>query len=191
MKKSFILVLLAVLSISFASTGSTAPKFIKKAKDKITGEDDKKKDSSKSAPVVLAKGLQITWCGQEVKDNGTVTILGLKGVALPVKKGKFDLTLPANPVFGDEYGLMQQSQMAELSFGNAKVHLFVLISFANSNTSKSREETASGRGGMPFRIVYSDKDVKGTIDGEPVTLKKGWNVIGDKSKLEASLMCAG
>ncbi len=180
MKKSFILVLLAVLSISFASTGFAAAK---KAAAKTPAK--------KSAPVVLAKGLQITWCGQAVKDNGSVTIPGLKGVSLPVKKGKFDLTVPSAPVFGDEEGLMQQSQMAELNFKGAKVYMFVLISFANSNTSKSREETASGRGGIPFRIVYSDKDVKGTIDGESVSLKKGWNVIGDKKNPEASLMCAG
>lgn len=191
MKKSIILVLIAVLSISFASTGSAAPKLIKKAKDKITGNDDKKKKSNKTASVVLVKGLHITWCGNEVKDNGSVTIPGLEGVTLPVKDGKFDLAVPANPVFGDEFGLRQQSDMAELDFEGATVYLFSLISFANSNTKKSREETASGRGGIGFRILYSDKDVNGTIDGKPASLKKGWNIIGDRKNLEASLMCAG
>ncbi len=191
MKKGFILVLIAVLSISFASTGSTAPKFLKKAKDKITGKEHKKKGSKKTASVVLAKGLHITWCGKEVKDNGSVTIPGLEGVTLPVKNGKFDLTVPANPVFGDEWGLNQQSDFSEFDFGSAKVNSFRIIYFSNSNTSKDREETANGRGAIPFSIYYSDKDAKGTIDGEPASLKKGWNIIGDKKNLEASLMCVG
>lgn len=174
MKKSFILVLLAVLSVSFSSTGFAA-----------------KKAAKKSAPVVLAKGLQITWCGNEVKDNGSVTIPGLKGVTLPVKKGKFDLTLPANPVFGDEEGLMQQSGFSEFDFGTVKVYQIRIIYFKNSNTKKSREETANGRGSIPLNLFYSEKDVKGTIDGEPAEFKKGWNIIGDKTKREATLMCAG
>ncbi len=186
MKKSTILVLIAIVSISFASTGSAVPKFIKNAKDKITGKEKKK--SKKNATVVLVKGLQLTWCGKEVKDNGSVTIPGLKGVALPVKGGRFDLAVPVNPVFGDEFGLSQQSQMAELSFGNAKVYLFSIISFANSSTS---EVKADGRGGIAFRIIYSDKNVRGTIDGKAASLKKGWNIIGDKKNREASLMCAG
>jgi len=192
MKKSIILILVAVLSISFASTGSTAPKFIKKAKEKITGKDHKKKKAAPVAKdVVLAKGLHITWCGKEVKDNGSITIPGLDGVTLPVKNGKFDLTVPGNPVFGDEWGLSQQSDMAALSFESAKVYLFCLINFENSNTSESEEGKARGRGAIGFRIIYSDKDVNGTIDGEPASLKKGWNIIGDKTNLEASLMCAG
>ncbi|GEM_PF-1931642 len=195
MKKSIIFIMITVLAVSFASTGSTAPKFLKKAKDKITGKDDKKKKENKAAPVakdtVLVKGLHITWCGSEVEDDGSVTIPGLKGVTLPVKKGKFDLTLPSTPVFGDEEGLNQQSGFSELDFGSAKVYQFLIMYFENSNTTKSREETARGRGGLPFSIYYSDSDVKGTIDGTPVELKKGWNIVGDKTNLEASLMCAG
>jgi hypothetical protein len=197
MKKSIIFVLIAVLAVSFSSPGSSAPKFLKKAKDKITGKDDKKKKENKAAPVplskdvVLVKGLQISWCGNEVEDDGSVTIPGLKDVTLPVKKGKFDLTLPSTPVFGDEEGLNQQSGFSELDFGSAKVYQFRIMYFENSNTTKSREETAGGRGGLPFSIYYSDSDVKGTIDGTPVELKKGWNIVGDKTVLEASLMCAG
>jgi len=187
MKNRIIFVLIAVLSVSFASTGSTAPKFLKKAKEKITGKEEKKK-APVSKNVVLAKGLQISWCGNDVKDNGSVTIPGLKDLTLPVKNGKFDLTVPANPVFGDEY---QQSGFAEMDFGSAKVYQFVIIYFENSNTNGSREETANGRGGLGFNIYYSDKDVKGTINGEPVTLKKGWNIVGDKNELNASLMCTG
>ncbi|HOP31107.1 MAG TPA: hypothetical protein PKZ64_16150 [Spirochaetota bacterium] len=194
MKKSIVFILIAVLAVSFSSTGSTAPKFIKKAKEKITGKDHKKK---KAAPVpvskntVLVKGLHLTWCGREVTDDGLISIPGLDGVTLPVKNGKFDLTVPGNPVFGDEWGLSQQSDMAALSFESAKVYLFCLINFENSNTSESEEGKARGRGAIGFRIIYSDKDVNGTIDGEPASLKKGWNIIGDKTNLEASLMCAG
>lgn len=135
--------------------------------------------------------MQISWCGNEVADDGSITIPGLEGVTLRVKGGKFDLVVPANPVFGDEWGLNQQSGFSELDFGSAKVNSFRIIYFSNSNTSKSREETADGRGGLPFSIYYSDSDIKGTIDGQPVELKKGWNIIGDKTQLEVSLMCAG
>ena len=192
MKNRIIFLLIAVLAVSFSSTGSTAPKFLKKAKEKITGKNEKKKaPAAVSANVVLAKGLQISWCGNDVTDNGSVTIPGLKDLTLPVKNGKFDLTLPSTPVFGDEWGLNQQSGFAEMDFGSAKVYQFVIIYFENSNTNGSREETAGGRGGLGFNIYYSDKDVKGTINGEPVTLKKGWNIVGDKNELNASLMCTG
>ena len=179
MKKRIIFVLLAVLSVSFASTGFAAKKAAPKA------------DTKKSAPVVLAKGLHISWCGNEVKDNGSVTIPGLKDVTIPVKKGKFDLTVPSNPVFDEEEVSRLQSGFEELAFGSVKVYSFRIIYFNNSNTTKSREETANGRGGISLKVYYSEKDVKGTVDGKPVSLKKGWNIIGDKTKLEASLMCAG
>jgi len=198
MKKRIIFILIAVLAVSFTSTSYAG---IKKDLKKAVTNDSKKKDKKnqkaladekKTVPVsgnvVLAKGLQISWCGRDVKDNGSVTISGLQGLTLPVKNGKFDLTLPANPVFGDEY---QQSGFAELDFGSAKVYQFVIIYFENSNTNGSREETANGRGGLGFNIYYSDKDVKGTVNGEPVTLKKGWNIVGDKNELNASLMCTG
>lgn len=198
MKKRLIFILIAVLAVSFTSAGYAGiKKDLKKAMSNDSKKKDKKnkKDEKKPAPVaanvVLAKGLQISWCGRDVKDNGSVTIPGLQGVSLPVKNGKFDLTVPANPVFGDEWGLNQQSGAVEMSFGTAKVYQFCIIYFENSNTDGSREETAGGRGGLDFRIYYSDKDVTGTIDGEPVTLKKGWNIVGDKKAVTASLMCTG
>jgi hypothetical protein len=196
MKKGIILVLLAILAVSFSSTGYAG---LKKFKDDVKGavtkdkKKDKKKGNKKEDPqnVVLAKGLQISWCGRDVKDNGSVTIPGLKDFTLPVVNGKFDLAVPANPVFGDESELSQQSGFVEMDFGTAKVNHFRIIYFSNSNTSGSREETANGRGGLGFQLYYSDKDAKGTIDGQTVTLKKGWNIIGDKNDLQASLMCAG
>jgi hypothetical protein len=204
MKKRIIFILIAVLAVSFTSSSYAGLKKIKKnVKDAVTNDSKKKDkkdkkalaDEKKIAPVsgnvVLAKGLQISWCGRDVKDNGSVTIPGLQDLTLPVKNGKFDLTLPASPVFGDEWGLNQQSGFAELDFGDAKVNQFVIIYFENSNTNGSREETAGGRGGLDFRIFYSDKDVTGTINGEAVTLKKGWNIVGDKKAVTASLMCTG
>lgn len=201
MKKRIMFILIAALAVSFSSVSYAG---IKKDLKKAVTNDSKKKDKKdkksladekKTVPaagnVVLAKGLQISWCGNDVKDNGSVTIPGLQGITLPVKNGKFDLTLPVNPVFGDEWGLNQQSGFAELDFGTAKVNQFVIIYFENSKTDGSREETANGRGGLGFKIYYSDKDVTGTIDGEPVTLKKGWNIVGDKNELNASLMCTG
>ncbi len=180
MKKSIILVLIAVFAVSFASTGFAAKKTA--VKPAVT---------KKSAPVVLAKGLQISWCGRAVKDNGSVTFPGLKGVTLPVKKGKFDLVVPSIPVFGDEDGLRTQSSVRELDFGTAKVYQFLIINFENSNAKKSREDKAEGGGGLTFSIYYSDSDVKGTINGEPAVLKKGWNVVGDKKNLKAEIGCRG
>lgn len=179
MKKRIIFVLIAVLAVSFSSTVFAAKKTA--AKPAVT---------KKSAPVVLAKGLQISWCGRAVKDNGSVTFPGLKGVTLPVKKGKFDLIVPSIPVFDDE-GLRTQSSVRELDFGTAKVYQFLIINFENSNTKKSREEKAEGGGGLSFSIYYSDSDVKGTINGEPAALKKGWNVVGDKKNLKAEIGCRG
>jgi len=181
MRKRIIFVLIAVLAASFSLTGFAAAK---KAASKTAA-------TKKTAPVVLAKGLHISWCGKDVKDNGSVTIPGLKGVTLPVKKGKFDLTLPSIPVFGEEDELRQQTGFAEMEFGTAKVYQLRIIYFENSNTKKSREETANGRGGISLNVFYSDKDIKGTIDGKPASLKKGWNIIGGKKNLEATLSCPG
>ena len=181
MKRRIILILLTVLSVSFASTGFAAEKKAA-VKPAVT---------KKSTPVVLAKGLQISWCGRAVKDNGSVTFPGLKGVILPVKKGKFDLIVPSIPVFGDEDDLSQQSSVRELDFGTAKVYQFLIINFENSNAKKSREDKAEGGGGLAFSIYYSDSDVKGTIDGEPATLKKGWNIIEKKKDLNVAIGCRG
>ena len=180
MKRSIILILFTVLSVSFTSTVFAAKKTA--AKPAVT---------KKSTPVVLVKGLQISWCGRAVKDNGSVTFPGLKGVTLPVKKGKFDLIVPSIPVFGDEDGLRQQSGISELDFGTAKVYQFLIINFENSNTKKSREEKAEGGGGLAFSIYYSDSDVKGTINGVPATLKKGWNIIEKKKDLNVAIGCRG
>ena len=180
MKKRIIFVLIAVLSVSFASTGFAAKKTA--VKPAVT---------KKSVSVVLAKGLQISWCGRAVKDNGSVTFPGLKGVTLPVKKGKFDLVVPSIPVFDDEDGLRTQSSVRELDFGTAKVYQFLIINFDNSNAKKSREDKAEGGGGLAFSIYYSDSDVKGTINGEPATLKKGWNIIEKKKDLNVAIGCRG
>ncbi len=180
MKKRIIFALIALLAVSVTSTGFAA----KKAAAKLAV-------TKKSAPVVLAKGLQISWCGRAIKDNGSVTFSGLKGVTLPVKKGKFDLVVPSTPVFGDEDSLRRQLNTRELDFGTAKVYPFVIINFENSNTKKSREETANGMGGISLNVYYSDSDVKGTINGESAELKKGWNVIGDKKNLKVEISCPG
>jgi hypothetical protein len=66
MKKSIIFVLIAVLAVSFSSPGSSAPKFLKKAKDKITGKDDKKKKENKAAPVPLSKDVVL---GKRITDQ--------------------------------------------------------------------------------------------------------------------------
>jgi len=79
----------------------------------------------------------------------------------------------------------------ELDFGTAKVYQFLIINFENSNAKKSREDKAEGGGGLTFSIYYSDSDVKGTINGEPAVLKKGWNVVGDKKNLKAEIGCRG
>ncbi len=180
MKRRIIFVMAAVLSIAFASTLFAAKKTAAKAAE-----------TKKSTPVVLVKGLQISWCGRAVKDNGSVTFPGLKGVTLPVKKGKFDLIVPSIPVFEDEDGLRQQSGISELDFGTAKVYQFLIINFENSNTKKSREEKAEGEGGLAFSIYYSDSDIKGTINGKPAALKKGWNIIEKKKDLNVAIGCRG
>jgi len=147
-----------------------------------------KKDDKKSANVVLLKGLQISKCGEDVKDNGSITIQGLSNDDIPVKNGKFDLILPDAPVFGDEWELGQQSGSGNMDFGSAKIQSFEVLFFNNSNTN---EDAPGGRGFLPFIIYYSDSDVKGTVNGESVTLKKGWNIVGDKTELTVGLMCAG
>ena len=188
MKKRIIFVLIAVLAVSFSSTGSTAPKFLKKAKDKITGKkEEKKAPAVVAANVVLVKGIQISLCGKGVL-NGSITIQALSNANIPVKNGMFDLILPNAPVFGDEWELGQQSGNVEMDFGSAKVQPFQTIFFSYSGPN---ENGGGGRGSLPFQIFYSDSDVKGTVYGESVTLKKGWNIVGDKTDLTVSLMCAG
>ncbi len=211
MKKRIIFVLIAVLAVSFASTGSTAPKFLKKAKEKVTGKKEQKaapvvENEKKAAPVtkdiVLAKGLQVNGCSGEVTDNGTITINALvNSVTINVKNGKFDLVLPSNPVFGDARELYNAADGdSEPRFESVKVYRLNAVEFSNASSSsmteqeyyqKNKRRIAQGRGNLGFDIYYSESDVTGTIQGEPVTLKKGWNIVGDKTSLYVRLSCNG
>ncbi len=211
MKKRIIFVLIAVLAVSFSSTGSTAPKFLKKAKEKVTGKKEKKaapvvENEKKAAPVtkdvVLAKGIQVNGCSSEVTDDGTITINALvNSVNIPVKKGKFDLVLPSNPVFGDARELFNAADGdSEPSFGSVKVYRLNAVEFSNANSrlmteqeyyQKNHKRMDRGRGNLSFDIYYSESDVTGTIQGEPVTLKKGWNIVGDKTNLYTRASCNG
>jgi len=189
MKKRIIFVLIAVLAVSFASTGFAAKK--KAAKAAVTKKD---------GPVVLIKGLQLSMCKKIVKDGGTVYIPGLNDVTIPVKNGKFDLIVPSNPVFGDEEGLQMQSryQRATMAFGTAKVYLIRMVDFQNIKGGRYADGV-EGSAFFPFKILYSDSDVKGTITEKnlndddhttvDVTLKKGWNILGDKKDLKVIITC--
>jgi hypothetical protein len=210
MNKRLIFVLLAVLTVSFSLPGSAAPKFLMKAKEKITGKDEKKKaPAAVSANVVLVKGLQLKVCREDLNDPGFITVSGLKnitdgeydaahamknGVKIPVKNGKFDLMLPSNPVFGGEVESNEAVyDETRNDFGTAKVHYFQLVKFKNSRkpdkASHGRDVPAEGRVFLGFHLYYSEADVTGTINGEAVTLKKGWNIIGDKTDLSANMDC--
>ena len=198
MKKRIIFLLIAVMAVSFASTGFAAKK--KAAKAAATKKD---------GPVVLIKGLQLKVCREDLTDPGFITVPGLKNISdgeydaahpmknsikIPVKNGKFDLTLPSNPVFGGEV----ESQKAVYEqkrndFGTTKVYYFQLLSFKNSRkpskASNGRDIPAEGRVFLGFYLYYSEADVTGTINEEAVTLKKGWNIIGDKTDLSAKMDC--
>jgi hypothetical protein len=197
MKKRIIFLLIAVLAVSFSSIGSTAPKFLKKAKEKVTGKEDKKKAPAVvAANAVLAKGLSISWCGDDVTDNGSITFEALKnGVAIPVKNGKFDIVLPLNPVFSSDEQELYYAKRGdvEYDFGSAKIYTLNAVNFGNTSPEPRyvMGRKAEGRGNLGFDLYYSDSDVTGTIQGESVTLKKGWNIVGDKTDLSALLMCAG
>jgi len=56
---------------------------------------------------------------------------------------------------------------------------------------KNHKRMDQGRGNLSFDIYYSESDVTGTIQGEPVTLKKGWNIVGDKTNLYTRASCNG
>lgn len=198
MKKRIIFVMIAVLAVSFSSTGFAAKK--KAAKAAVT---------KKEAPVVLVKGLQLKVCREDLTDPGFITIPGLKNikdgefdaahamknsVKIPVKNGKFDLTLPANPVFGGEVESNEAVyKQKEHDFGTTKVYYFQLLNFKNSRkpskASHGRDVPAEGRVFLGFYLYYSEADVTGTIYSEAVTLKKGWNIIGEKTDLSANLDC--
>jgi hypothetical protein len=195
--RKIIFVLIAALVVSVSLTGPVESQSQKKAKEKITKKTEKKKDS-KSKSAVLAKGLQINWCGKNVKDNGSIKIQALtNSIKIPVKGGKFDLIVPANPQFGDESELSNAKDAETiLDFGSAKVYVLNVFYFDNTSPLPKGEyeyerRRAEGRGFLGFDIYYSDSDVKGTVNGDPLTLKKGWNIIGDKKNLKATLMCTG
>jgi len=205
MKKQILMIFVAVLAVSFAFTGFAAPKkaAAKKAAAKKTVVQEK------SASVVLVKGLQLKVCREDLTDPGFITVPGLKNITdgeyddahpmknsvkIPVKKGKFDLTLPSNPVFA---GKVESNDAVydetRNDFGTAKVHYFQLVKFKNSRkpdkASHGRDIPAEGRVFLGFHLYYSEADVTGTINEEAVTLKKGWNIIGDKTNLSANLDC--
>jgi hypothetical protein len=208
MRKGIIFVLIAVAAVSFSMQSFAAPKFLKEAKEKVTKKDNKKKDEKKKASasaaanVVLAKGVQVNGCSSEVTDDGTITIEALKnGITITVKNGKFDLVLPSNPVFGDERELYNAAEGdSEPRFGSVKVYRLNAVDFANANAGlmteqeyyqKNHKRMDQGRGYLSFDIYYSESDVTGTIQGEPVTLKKGWNIVGDKTNLYVRSSCSG
>ncbi len=188
MKKQILVIFVAVLAASFVSAGYAAPK-----------RPVKKPVPSKN--VVLLKNLQIDFCGKTVKDNGSITVHALKnGVKIPVVKGKFNLTLPSKPVFGDEMELSQARGDGEevIDFGNAKVYILKVVYFENKSkvTDESEEYRAQGRGVLRFQLYFSDVAVTGTVNGEEVKLKKGWNIVGGRTNgerefLTVSLMCTG
>lgn len=197
--RKIIFVLIAALVVSVSITGTVESQSLKKAKEKITKKTEKKKaPAAASGNVVLAKGLQLSWCGNNVTSKGSITMPGLTNVTLSVANGKFDLTLPANPVFSDdEWELSQHREYVELDFGSAKVYPIIVLYFNNTDLQKKSNNDfdergrANGRGFLSFQVYYSEIDVKGTVNGEPVELKKGWNIFGDKDAKGVLLMCAG
>ena len=100
--------------------------------------------------------------------------------------------MPENPEFGDEWELDQHKENFEnFDFGAAKVHPFVVMFLKNESIDPDDDYRAKGRCYLGFYIYYSDRDIKGTVNDKPVTLKKGWNIIGDKNNLKVTLMCTG
>ena len=210
MKKQILMIFVAVLAVSFASTGFAASKkpVAKKAVEKKTVEKKTVK-AEKSVPVVLVKGLQLKVCREDLTDPGFITVPGLKNIKdgegddahpmknsikISVKNGKFDLTLPSNPVFAGKVGSEKAVYGEKINdFGTVKVYYFQLLNFKNSRkpdkASHGRDVPAEGRVFLGFYLYYSEADVTGTINEEAVTLKKGWNIIGDKTDLSANLDC--
>ncbi len=193
--RKIIFVLIAALVVSISLTGSVESQSLKKAKQKITKKTEKKKAPAAASVNVLPKGLQLSWCGDDVKENGLIKIEALKNsIAIPVKNGKFDLVLPSNPVFGDEQDLYYAVRAeVDYDFGSAKIYILNAVNFINKSPKPNyvMGRKAEGRGNMGFDIYYSDRDVTGTVQGNPVTLKKGWNIVGDKDDSGVLLMCGG
>lgn len=194
MKKSTMFVMAAILAVTvgsfgFAETAKPAAASAKAAAVKAPAKaaaNTPAKPAPAPKTVLIVKGVQIEHCGRAIKDNGFVTILGMDEVKIQVKNGKFDLVLPTAPVL-TELISMQRSDNDEASFGDAKVY-YIHLDFSNSNQS---EGVANGRAMLSFKLIYAETSVKGTINGKPVLLKKGWNVVGNKSKPTAGCICAG
>jgi len=179
MKKKIIFVLLAVLTISFASIGFAAAKKTA-AKAEVTKKEEAKpavtkKDDKKPADVVLVKGVRLRMCKKDIKENGTLTMRDIWTV--PVKNGKFDIILPAVPDFG----------AAE------KDREFHLIRGGMFRNSGAAGEYVGGLCDLSITIIYSEKDgIKNSdFTDKPVTFKKGWNIIGNKKNVTVEFQCRG
>lgn len=132
-----------------------------------------KKDDKKSTDVVLAKGVRLQECEKDIKVNGTFIIENIWTV--PVKNGKFDIIVPSNPDFG----------AAE---AGEEIHIIRGGLFENSEAASNH---LSGRGDLSITLIYSEKDgiVTSNFTDKPVTLKKGWNFVGDQKKPTIRLKC--
>ncbi len=177
MKKQILMMFVAVLAVSFVSAGFAAPK-------KPVGKN-----------VVLLKGLQLWSCEEIVKDSGFITVSALKnGVKMPLVKGKFDLTLPPNPEFCDDKDAVWNGRGNDI--GKAKIYSFSQIHFRNTKKTGPDELDAAG-GSVELRFInlyFSDSNVKVTIQGDEITLKKGWNIINresDNLRIDLDCHCGG
>ena len=185
MKKSIVFVMAAAFAVSLGSFSFAQ------------AQKAPAKPAAKTAPapkkIVLLKGIQIDWCGKDVKANGTVDIIN--GITAPVKNGKFDLIVPEvyaevkkKPVEGEEPA-EEVRRNSDADFGDVKVLFLDRVMF---NNSKSGEGNARGTVYLSLQVLFAEKAVKGTLRGEPVSLKKGWNILGDKKKkMLATCPCVG
>jgi len=176
MKKQILMMFVAVLAVSFVSAGFAAPK--KPVQNKTVA---KKPSAKVPANVTLIKGIKISKCSKLVKMNGTITIDEIKNSAkIPVKNGKFDLILPIIPEFNDEI------RPVEEHFGNSKVYV---LASTHLKVPKSKELGDVQSVAMEGIIYYSDSDVTGSMYGEEIKLKKGWNIF-DKTGFGVLVYCA-
>ena len=157
---------------SAEETSAVAEQKSEKTSDKPA---ETKKDDKKPADVVLIKGVRLRMCNKDIKENGTFTMENVW--IAPVKSGKFDIILPAVPDFG----------AAEK---DREFHFFRGGMFRNSGAPG---EYAGGLCDMSVTIVYSEKDgIKNSdFTDKPVTFKKGWNIIGNKTNVTVEFQCRG
>ena len=203
MKKGIVFIMSAVLAVSLGSFGfaeaQKAPAKPAAAAAKTPAKPAAKPAAAKPAPapktIVLIKGIKIEHCGKAVKDNGSVEIMS--GIKSAVKKGKFDLVLPAVYVAPVKKQLAEGEEdnsdpverpNGDVDFGDANIFYIGRVMF---NNAKHEEYSAGGTAYLSVMIFYADKDVKGTVNGKEVSLKKGWNVIGDKKIVTATCPCVG